>query len=288
MTINAENVKVENIKAETSAIKTGDHPQRIPTVTVRSAARVIGVGYAAWMIVLISLGLLLTRKLQTSGITHWDERVIRYFADHRTPSQSHLSALWSRSADAPSIIAIALVAVIVLAIGQNWREVIWLAVIVPTELAFFLTVSYAVGRTRPDVVHLGSVPSTGSFPSGHVAVTIVLYGTLAMIVSAHVRSQTRSPIVTPVVAVLTWGWTIVAAAFVGWARMYRGMHHPLDIAAGALLGGAVLYVGFRSFATAAVPADPQSKSSKRRLLQTSASEMNTNSRHEGKSDEATT
>ena len=237
------NSNVMNIHSEKPGLEI-DHNFRLePLVTVRSAVRVIATGYVASMAVLVAAGLLLTRTLKTSGLVRWDERVIGYFADHRTPSQTQLSAFWSRSADAPSIVAVALLAGIVLAIGRNWREVIWLAVIVPTELAFFLTVSYAVDRTRPDVVHLGSVPSTGSFPSGHVAVTIVLYGTIAMILAAHLRSQT----VSRVVGFFTGAWTIIAAASVGWARMYRGMHHPLDVAAGALLGCAVLYLGLRAF-----------------------------------------
>ena len=228
---------------ESTIESTIEHSYPSEPLTLRSVAQVIGVGYLASMGVLIAVGFLLTRPLKTSGIVRWDERVVQYFADHRTQSLTELSAFWSRSADAPSIIAIALVVGIVLAIRRHWREVIWLAVIVPTELGFFLTVSYAVGRSRPDVVHLGSVPSTGSFPSGHVAVTIVLYGTIAMILSRH----SHSSIVVRVLALISWAWTLIAASFVGWARMYRGMHHPFDVAAGALLGCAVLYVGVCAF-----------------------------------------
>jgi membrane-associated phospholipid phosphatase len=232
-----------------SAVDKVNAGQPAASVTFGCVAKVIAKGYAASMAVLIGLGLLLTRALKTSGIVRWDKSVIRYFADHRTPSQTNLSAFWSRTADAPSIIVIALLVGIVLAIGRNWREVIWLAVIIPAELAFFLTVSYAVGRTRPDVVHLGSVPSTGSFPSGHVAITIVLYGTMALIAATHVHA----PVLSRLVAVVSWAWTIVAAAAVGWARMYRGMHHPLDIAAGVVLGFAVLLVGYRAFHGPAQP-----------------------------------
>jgi membrane-associated phospholipid phosphatase len=250
-----------NINAKAPAIAIGTN-RRSTTVTFRSAARMIALGYVATMAGLIATGLLLTQTLKTSKILRWDERVARQFANHRTPSQTHLSAFWSRSADAPSIILIALVAGIVLAIGRNWREVLWLTIIVPTELAFFLTVSYAVGRPRPNVAHLGSVPSTGSFPSGHVAVTIVLYGTIAMILAAHIHEQTASR----VVAFLAWGWTVVASGFVGWARMYRGMHHPLDVAAGALLGCAVLFVGFGAFRCSTKHTHPRANSSQASLL----------------------
>ena len=90
------------------------------------------------------------------------------------------------------------------------------------ELVVFLTVSYTVGRERPNVAHLGSVPSTGSFPSGHIAATITLYGTIALLV--HLVTRNRWARVT------AWVWTVTAASMVGWARVYRGMHHPLDVA----------------------------------------------------------
>jgi membrane-associated phospholipid phosphatase len=106
------------------------------------------------------------------------------------------------------------------------------------------------GRTR-DVPHdlfgrrtraahrraLGSVPGTGSFPSGHVAAAIVLYGYLAFLLRTL-----AAPRLAPVAALL---WTVVAAVAavaVGWARMYRGIHHPLDVLAGAAMCTVLLVV----------------------------------------------
>ncbi len=237
-------------KTESSKLRTSN-THREANISMRRAAHFIGLGYVATMAVLIPLGLLLTRTFETTSLVKWDESAVRYFSDHRTPTQTQWSTFWSRSGDAPTIIAIAVFVGFILAIGRNWHELIWLAVIVPTELAFFLTISYAVDRPRPDVAHVGSVPSTGSFPSGHVAVTVVLYGTLAMILAAHVPSRASRT-----VSILSWSWTVTAACFVGWARMYRGMHHPLDVGAGAVLGCAVFYVGFRLFS----PSEPHVRS----------------------------
>lgn len=245
MNVNAHTTSTHDATTQNASPGALESPQSATKVSIGSAAKVIVAGYIASMAVLVTAGFVLTRTLKKSGIVRWDESVVQYFADHRTPSLTHLSAFWSRSADAPSIIVIAVVVGIVLALRRNWREIAWIAVIVPTELLFFLTVSYAVGRKRPDVEHLGSVPSTGSFPSGHVAVTIVLYGTIALIISAHLRA--RSPKARRAVAIIGSGWTLIAASFVGWARIYRGMHHPLDVAAGTILGCAVLYVGFFAF-----------------------------------------
>jgi undecaprenyl-diphosphatase len=44
------------------------------------------------------------------------------------------------------------------------------------------------------------------------------------------------------VAALCWVVALLATAVIGFARVYRGMHHPSDVAAGALLGLAALGV----------------------------------------------
>ena len=207
--------------------------------TAGSIARVIGKGYAVTALALVAAGLVLTKVIDGTALVRWDRRVIVDFASHRTTSQTRLSAFWSKSADAPSIVVVALIIMIVLAIGRHWREIAWVGVVLATELALFLTVSYIVGRVRPDVAHLGSVPSTGSFPSGHIAVTVALYGTVATLIRRHINAKAASWC-----AVI---WMVVAAGFVGWARMYRGMHHPLDVIAGAGLGVAVWWLGARAF-----------------------------------------
>ena len=194
----------------------------------------VAVGYAVISAVMIAVGLLIVHPLAGSGVVHWDESVVRWFADHRTARLTSLSAFWSKSADAPSIVAVGLFLAVVLSLRRRWHEVIVLAAILAVELGTFLTISYAVGRTRPTVAHLGSVPSTGSFPSGHIAATIVLYG--FVVVLLH-----RFTVPAPIQAIVAV-WKIVAAISVGWARMYRGMHHPLDLMAGALMGTALVAV----------------------------------------------
>jgi membrane-associated phospholipid phosphatase len=207
-----------------------------------SIARVIGLGFPIVAATLIAVGLLVTNVLDGTALVRWDQRVVVDLAAHRTTSQTRLSAFWSKLADAPSIIVVALIVMIVLAVARRWREIVWVGVVLATELALFLTVSSIVGRVRPDVAHLGSVPSTGSFPSGHIAVTVAFYGTVATLIRLHMTGKAASA--------ARWCalvWMASAAVFVGWARLYRGMHHPLDVLAGAALGLAVWWLGVRAF-----------------------------------------
>ena len=203
------------------------------------------VGYVIISALLIAAGLLVVGPLKNTALVAWDERTVRWFAEHRTHLQNSVSLLWSKLADAPSIVAVGVLSAIVLAIRGRWRQIGCLAALLAVELGTFLTISYTVGRKRPTVAHLGSVPSTGSFPSGHIAATIVLYGFIAVLVWRSAAPQ--------IVHFLAVVWVVVAALAVGWARMYRGMHHPLDVLAGAAMGIALLFVFSTAFASVVWP-----------------------------------
>jgi undecaprenyl-diphosphatase len=82
------------------------------------------------------------------------------------------------------------------------------------------------GRDRPFIVNPEQDPLVGtpldlSFPSGHAATSFAG----ATVLSAFV----------PRLRVLFY----VLAALVAWSRVYVGVHYPLDILAGAVLGTAV-------------------------------------------------
>ena len=96
------------------------------------------------------------------------------------------------------------------------------------EITIFLVTNLVVARPRPDVFKLDSVPATSSYPSGHVAATFALYGSLALIATLRHANKPR--------IVLQWLFTIVAVALVAFARVYRGAHHISDVVAGAALG----------------------------------------------------
>jgi membrane-associated phospholipid phosphatase len=75
---------------------------------------------------------------------------------------------------------------------------------------------------------MDQAPPTSSFPSGHTAAAICFYGSVAAIAVWHSRRR----------------WLTVAAVTlcaavpltIGASRVYRGMHYPTDVFAGAMLG----------------------------------------------------
>jgi undecaprenyl-diphosphatase len=211
-----------------------DHPSPDRHRGLSSAAAIVVAGYAATVFTLVLVGLLLTHVLLDGPVGRWDTSSTRWLAEHRTGALDGVMALASRSADTFGIIAVALVVLIVLWARRRFQHMALLVTGLTLELSAFLAVNALVGRDRPDVLRMGSTPSTSSFPSGHTAATLVLYAAIAFFVSEAGRAF--------VWRVLAWTAAAMMPVVVGFARVYRGFHHPTDVAFGYALGCAVLLV----------------------------------------------
>ena len=97
------------------------------------------------------------------------------------------------------------------------------------EVTIFVAVTLTVHRLRPAVIRLDKSPPTSSFPSGHTAAAMALYGGLAVLLVCIYGGNWK----TSLVAVLLFCLPVI----VGLSRLYRGMHYPTDVFAGALGGG---------------------------------------------------
>ncbi len=224
-----------------------DDERRAPTGRAGRlpAAIVVVAGYAAVVTTLVLTGLLLTHVLLDGSVGRWDTDSTRWLAEHRTGFLDDVTGIASRSADTLGIIAVALVVVIVLATRHRWRQAAVLVTGLTLELSAFLAVNALVGRDRPAVPRMGSTPSTGSFPSGHTAATLVLYGAIALGVSEAGRAL--------VCRTLAWLAAATIPVVVGLSRVYRGFHHPTDVVFGYVLGCAVLLVAVLAVRTWSPP-----------------------------------
>jgi undecaprenyl-diphosphatase len=182
---------------------------------------------AAWVVILaavLGLGWLITGPLQ-STLDPWDDSVVRWFAGER-------SADLTTVADAGTFLGETIVgvgiAVIAAAAISLWRRSLWPAVFFAVVLAgiggIYWVSTQLISRDRPPV-HLldpGLVPND-SFPSGHLATAIAVYGGTALVIS-WLAPSTRP-----------WIWLLLLVPVaVALARLYEGAHHPTDELASVL------------------------------------------------------
>jgi undecaprenyl-diphosphatase len=230
-----ESRTVARPRADAPVVETVDsRPAGERSRRAAAAAAVVVVGYVAVVSSLVLTGLLLTHVLLHGSLGRWDDGSTRWLSLHRDGFLDSVTGIASRSADTFGILGAALVVLIVLGFRHRWSQMVVLVTGLTLELSAFLAVNALVGRDRPAVPRMGSTPSTSSFPSGHTAATLVLYGAIALFVSEAGRAF--------VWRALAWIAAAAMPVVVGFGRVYRGFHHPTDVAAGYILGCAVLLV----------------------------------------------
>ncbi len=134
-------------------------------------------------------GLLVTHVFEHGALGSWDHSVNLWFIDHGSNAWNFVTTCVTFAADTLTVAGIAVVVTLILLFRHWGRKAFILATSLAIELSVFITVNTIVGRPRPSVRHLGGTPSTFSFPSGHTAAAIALYGGLAVLVSASTTQR---------------------------------------------------------------------------------------------------
>jgi membrane-associated phospholipid phosphatase len=206
------------------------------------------LGYAALLAVMVGLGLVLTQLLlPMGGFAARDESINRWLADHRDPTLEHLSWIGSTLAGGvviPVVVGACLVAFLAF---RRWRLAAFVLFVICIESGAYRATTLIVHRDRPDVDRLESLPVDASFPSGHTAAALALYGGLLLVLASWARRTT--------VSAAACAFLVAIPLFVAWSRMYRGMHHLTDSIAGLLLGaGALVVTDFAAHAAGAAAA----------------------------------
>jgi membrane-associated phospholipid phosphatase len=212
----------------------------LPAVPARghgSAARAAIVAVAGFLVltaVIVGLGLLLIHVLLEGAVGRWDASVTTWFVEHRTTGLDEASRWGSNLGGTLTIVGIAFVAVVALAVARRWAAVRFLVLALVLEVSVFLIATLLVDRPRPDVVRLDVSPPTSSYPSGHTAAAIVLYVGLALVLSGLTRNA--------ILRAIAWILAVALPVAVGVSRLYRGMHHTTDVLTSVILAFGALAI----------------------------------------------
>jgi len=188
----------------------------------------------------IALALIVVHVLLPSGglgLESTDESFNDTLAENRTGTLTTIAEIGSQVGGAPVLPIIVGIVAIVAAFKRRWLIAGFAAFVLAVESATYRVTSIAVPRDRPTVHRLENLEVDASYPSGHTAASIAVYSGLVLLLTTRFTSSLKKA--------LAWTAAILLTTFVALSRMYEGMHHPLDVAGGVLVGiGAILVLLF--------------------------------------------
>jgi membrane-associated phospholipid phosphatase len=197
-------------------------------------------GFLLLAVASILLALVVVHVLVSNGglgLEGTDESFNDTLAAHRTGTLTTLAEIGSQVGGAPVLpILVGLIA-LVAAVLRRWLIAAFAVFVLAVESATYRVTSIAVPRDRPSVHRLENLEVDASYPSGHTAASVAVYAGLVLLLTTRFTSSLKKA--------LAWTGAILLVTFVALSRMYEGMHHPLDVAGGILIGiGAILVLLF--------------------------------------------
>jgi undecaprenyl-diphosphatase len=178
------------------------------------AAAVCGLGLFTW----------LAEEMLEGATARFDSAVRVWVHGFASPS---LTKVMRFITDMGSVGLFTVLAVaITIFVIKGWkRAAVWAALSVLGATILSVSLKYGFHRPRP-VPFFGVAPHSYSFPSGHSLFSFCVYGTLAGLINARVRSLWLRIVVWTVAALLVMA--------IGFSRIYLGVHYPSDVLAGYL------------------------------------------------------
>jgi len=201
----------------------------------RHDVKMLAIAYVVLTSIYVAVGWMIVNWWESSPLGEAEADLNRWLEDRRTDDLTHLAELGSALSNTETKIALGLVLLpLMLWMFRRWHE--WAFVVggLVLEVAVFGTTAKIIARDRPPVEQLDGAP-TNSWPSGHIAASVVFYVGLAIVIWWNPRFHRVSRIAAVCLA-------IVAPAIVLVSRLYLGMHYLSDALGGIVLGLTVLTI----------------------------------------------
>jgi len=172
---------------------------------------------------------LLARAYVDGGlVVSFDDNVSRWVADTVPGWIEQLARVvtWLGGAIGAGIVTA--VALVVLWRANRRADLVFLAAAVAGITVLVPVLKAVYERARPDLGSAIPLPHSYSFPSGHAATALVLYGALGILLAERASSRLRAA-----------GWLVGAALLalaIGTSRVLLNVHFVSDVAAGFAVG----------------------------------------------------
>ncbi|WP_336923458.1 phosphatase PAP2 family protein [Aquipuribacter sp. SD81] len=204
-----------------------EHDRPLPH-PARAAAVLLVTAVTLWG------GLVLLGEVVTgwTSLRAAEAAVVAAVVDLRTgPLTAVLSVAGLLGDTAGAVAAAAVASALAVVLTRRWAPGLVVLLALVGESLVFLATSTVVARARPELDPTAAElpPTSYSFPSGHAAAAVALYGTVALLVLAWVRSRPLR--VAGVTA------CAVVVLLVALERVYSGAHFPSDLLGSLVLGG---------------------------------------------------
>ena len=205
---------------------------------------VANVGAVLLATVMVILGFFVTEVvLSVEAIADADAWLPNWLEEQRTPFLNDVSFVTSHIADRWVLIPLVAAVVAWLVMRKRWRLASYYVQAILAEVLTYGLVTRFIERPRPEPVEqLDTFNLLHSYPSGHVAASVAVYGSLGLLLAAHFKDIRARVAIWTVAA----GFPLVVAT----SRIYRGEHHPIDVVAGALMGVGAICVALFAARTA--------------------------------------
>lgn len=206
------------------------------------------LGWVLVLTVMVGLGLAVTGPLATRWPLTVEDDASRALEGGRTPLGDTVSFWLSALGNTSTIVPLCLICMLALRWAlQRWRDAIMVGMATVGQSVVFLCTTLVIDRERPDVEQMDVSPPTSSFPSGHTSAAIALYVSLALVMYLRLSPWWARWSMMLLLALLPVGVAI--------GRLYRGMHHPSDVAGSVVNAGLVLLITYLVVSRAPLPED---------------------------------
>jgi len=175
-----------------------------------------------FILITISLTIIMKSPLYSS-ILSFDEKIIDYISNIRT---KNLNIFFRIITEFGYIYIPSSIIVIFFIISKKRiKPITLLCSTIILGLFSFLS-KYLVLRARP-INAIIKLPNTTSFPSGHSMSSLVFYLTLSYIITYNKPKKVR---------IIYYLLSIILSLFVGFSRIYLGVHYFSDVIGGYIYG----------------------------------------------------